>query len=243
MYEVRRKEGCPVTSKFKLGLSGNTLKIIAMLSMLIDHAGLYLFGDNVIMRTIGRISLPIFAYMIAEGCTYTKNRAKHLAMIAGLGIICQAVSVVMMGRWYMNILITFSLSIAIIYSIDALLEKGQPLVKAFAVLALAAIAFFVFALPRIFEDFVIDYKEFGVLLPVLLYYTKGRWRKLLGLTVMLLAMTAVSTRPTQWVCLAAVPLLALYNGKRGKMNLKYLFYIFYPTHLVLLYVIDEFLRH
>jgi hypothetical protein len=38
--------------------------------------------------------------------------------------------------------------------------------------------------------------------------------------------------------LAAVPLLALYNGKRGKYNLKYLFYIFYPTHLVAIYVIS-----
>ena len=232
-----------MASRLKIGLSGNALKIIAMLSMLIDHAGLYLFNDNLAMRTIGRISLPIFAYMIAEGCVYTKNRAKHLALIAGLGILCQAVSVLVMGSWYMNILITFSLSIATIYSIDTLLAKGQPFSKALAALALTAIAFTVLVLPHLCVDFAIDYKEFGVLLPVLLYYTKGRWQKLLGLAVVLLAMTVVSTRQTQWVALAAVPLLALYNGKRGKMNLKYLFYVFYPTHLVLLYAIDAFFRH
>ena len=178
--------------------------------------------------------------MIAEGCTYTKNRVKHLAMIAGLGAICQAVSAFVMGGWYMNILITFSLSIATVYAIDTLLTKRPPLYQAFAILTLTAVAFFTFVLPHLYAEFIIDYKEFGVLLPVLLYYTKGRWQKLFVLAVMLLAMTAVSTRPTQWVCLFTVPLLALYNGKRGKANLKYLFYVFYPTHLVLLFVIDEF---
>lgn len=58
------------------GLSNNALKIIAMLSMLIDHTGLMIFPEYKIFRIIGRLAFPIFAYMIAEGCFYTKKQKK-----------------------------------------------------------------------------------------------------------------------------------------------------------------------
>ena len=58
------------------GLSGNALKIIGAITMLIDHMGVVLFPGIAILRIIGRISFPIFAFMIAEGCRYTKNKLK-----------------------------------------------------------------------------------------------------------------------------------------------------------------------
>jgi len=56
------------------GLTNNQLKIIAMLAMLIDHVGMIIFPGIMALRYIGRIALPIFAYMIAEGCHYTRDR-------------------------------------------------------------------------------------------------------------------------------------------------------------------------
>ena len=56
------------------GLSGNALKIIAAISMVIDHVGLMFFPTLKILRIIGRLAYPIFAFMIAEGCYYTKNK-------------------------------------------------------------------------------------------------------------------------------------------------------------------------
>ncbi len=70
-------------------LNGNTLKFIACITMLIDHVGLILFPQFAIFRILGRISFPLFAFMIAEGCRYTKNKLKHFLMIFGLGILCQ----------------------------------------------------------------------------------------------------------------------------------------------------------
>ena len=61
--------------KFK-GLTNNQLKIIAMITMLIDHIGIVLFPQIKIFRIIGRFAFPIFAYMLAEGCTNTKNKKK-----------------------------------------------------------------------------------------------------------------------------------------------------------------------
>ena len=66
------------TKKPKFGLTNNQLKIIAMVSMALDHIGLLFFPDVMLFRALGRIAFPIFAYMIAEGCRYTKNRAKYL---------------------------------------------------------------------------------------------------------------------------------------------------------------------
>ena len=84
------------TKKRKFGLTNNQLKIIAMVSMLLDHVGLLFFPEEPIFRILGRIAFPIFAYMIAEGCRYTKNRAKYLGMIAGMGIVFQLVYLVAM---------------------------------------------------------------------------------------------------------------------------------------------------
>ena len=72
-------------------LSGNTLKIIAAVSMLIDHVGFLFFPNFIIFRILGRLALPIFAFMIAEGCRYTKNKLKYFLTIFILAAICQIV--------------------------------------------------------------------------------------------------------------------------------------------------------
>ena len=57
-------------------------------------------------------------------------------------------------------------------------------------------------------------------------------------TALMLALLSHSLEPRQWFSLLAIPLLMLYNGQRGKWKLKYLFYIFYPAHLGILYLIS-----
>ena len=60
-------------------ISGNQLKIIALVAMTWDHMGKQLFPQIGWLQIVGRLAFPIFAYMIAEGCAYTKNRKKYLA--------------------------------------------------------------------------------------------------------------------------------------------------------------------
>ena len=97
-------------------LNNNVLKIIAAISMLLDHIGLILFPSIEIFRILGRIAFPIFAFTIAEGAKYTRNKVKYFSMIFGLGTICQVVNYFFNeDKFYMGILITFSLSILLIY--------------------------------------------------------------------------------------------------------------------------------
>lgn len=72
-------------------MSANVLKMIALITMTIDHVGLMLLPDYEWMRAVGRIAFPIFAFMIAEGCRYTRDRKRYLSQIAILGIGMQIV--------------------------------------------------------------------------------------------------------------------------------------------------------
>ena len=229
--------------KPKFGLTNNQLKIIAMVSMLCDHVGLLFFPDHEIFRIIGRIAFPIFAYMIAEGCRYTKNRAKYLGMIAAMAIAFQAVYFVAMGSIYQGILVTFSLAIITIYSVDGILHAKKLWARLCCLLPLGFVAFFVFGLPHILvgTDFALDYGVWGILLPLIVYFMPSRPWQVGGATCLLLiravyyGLLANPTRPVQWWSLLVIPLLVLYNGKRGKAKMKYVFYIFYPAHIVILY--------
>ncbi len=229
--------------KIRIGLSGNQLKIIAMLTMLVDHIGVQLFPECIILRVIGRLSLPIFAYMIAEGCLHTRNRPKHLLLIALLGLGCQIVYYVAMRSLYMGILITFSLSIATIYSVDLFLKRKDVLSGIVMSVTLAVVVFSCIVAPVLWakHGFEVDYDLGGVLMPVLAYYAKSRIGKLACIGFALL-ITVYSLGAIQWYAFLALPLLALYNGTRGKWNLKYVFYVFYPAHLGLLYLISLWMK-
>jgi len=222
-------------------LSGNTLKIIALIAMTIDHVGFLLLPQYTILRVIGRISFPIFSFMIAEGCRYTKNRRKYLMLIGLLGVAFQLVYYFADRSLFQGIFVSFSLGISLIYAIDSFLKRKTIASALITILMIIAVLFVCLGLPNIlsYTDFRIDYGIFGVFLPVLVYFIPSRWGKLAGATVAIIGMSLMMGG-IQWYALIAVLLLSLYNGKRGKYKLKNLFYWYYPLHLIVIYFIDMF---
>ncbi len=212
-------------------LSGNALKLIAAFTMLIDHAGLLLFPEYDILRVIGRLSFPIYAFMIAEGCKYTRNRLRYFLSLFLLGSACQVVYFFFDGSLYFSVLITFSLSILMIYA----MQNFKRSKSVFGGLIFACAVAGVYALNRIFA---IDYGFWGCMLPVfaaLLHHTKyDSLSASIGMLGIGLVLLALSFDLLQFYALLALPLLWCYSGKRGKWNMKYFFYIFYPLHLVIL---------
>jgi hypothetical protein len=227
----------------KFGLTNNQLKIIAMISMLIDHIGVQIFPNVLILRIIGRLAFPIFAYMIAEGCLHTKNKARYLLIIFGLGFICQLVFYFFMGSLYQGILMTFSLSIICIYAIDYYLKNKNWKSLSLMLFTVIGISFISVILPIILKktDFEFDYTALGILLPVAIYFSKYKLLKLTFIAIISILLSSIYTS-YQLYSLLALPLLLLYNGERGKYKLKYMFYIFYPAHLVIVYFLSFFLR-
>ena len=213
-------------------LTSNQLKLLAMLTMTLDHIGVQMFPGALWLRIVGRLAFPIYAYMIAEGCAHTRNRRKYLLQMAGLALLCQLVYFFAMGSLFQCILVTFTLSILLIYACDT---GSRPLTA----LALLGMAFVTVALPRLLPgtDFAVDYGFFGVLVPVAAYLGETRRGKLLFTAGALVAL-AWSVGNIQWYSLAALLPLALYGGQRGKRRMKWLFYLYYPLHLAAIYGIS-----
>jgi hypothetical protein len=97
------------------------IKMLAALSMLLDHTGLILFPDVLWLRIVGRLAFPLYALCIAEGFAHTRSRGKYFLRILGLGLICQIGYALVSTDIYLGILLTFSLSIILMFFVDALL--------------------------------------------------------------------------------------------------------------------------
>ena len=218
------------------GFNANQLKILAMISMTLDHIGLLLLPKWMILRVLGRLAMPIYAYMIAEGCRHTRDRKRYFLRIAGMAALCQAVYFFAMGSVYMCILVTFSLSILLIGAIENYQKKRDRASQILAFASLLLVFFLCVALPELLPgtDFGIDYGIAGVLLPVLVYFGSEK-TKYLTAGLFLLGFGYGSV---QWFALAAVPLLGMYNGQKGDRNLGKWFYLYYPLHLVVLHGIS-----
>ncbi len=234
-------------------LSGNLLKIIAAISMTLDHIGVMLFPKIEIFRILGRFAFPIFAFFIAEGCRYTRNRARYLATLAGMAAIIQTVYYFAMGDTYMSIFVTFTLSVILIYLFDnckrvLMDEKGSVLLQACAIFAFL-LAFVGVYLLNVY--LTIDYGFLGCITPLcasLFSGAEGKWKfldsipcRVAATAFPLLGLALTFPFAWQWYSLLALPLLLLYNGKRGKYKMKYFFYIFYPVHMVIIYALSYLL--
>ncbi|MBQ7907140.1 MAG: hypothetical protein IJ309_04105 [Clostridia bacterium] len=225
-------------------LSGNMLKLIALVSMTIDHVGYHLYPSIEILRIIGRIAFPIFAYMVAEGCFYTRNKEKHLGLMWAVAVVCQVVMSIATGNLQMCIFVTFALSTSVIYVIDKAIEKKGWLQYLIASIVCVAVLVITAVLPSVIKSipFGVEYGIFGVLLPVAVRFTPTRPLKLASCAMMLIFLCLSTLWTIQWYCLIALIPLAFYSGKRGKLNLKYLFYIYYPAHIVVIMAIKLLIK-
>ena len=123
----------------RFGLTGNQLKLLAMITMTIDHIGVILLPQYRLLRIIGRLAMPIYAYMIAEGCHHTHDRKAYFLRLAGLALVCQLVYGMVDHSLYQCILVTFSLSVALICVIEYAQSRKTPVSVAIALVVLAAV--------------------------------------------------------------------------------------------------------
>lgn len=226
--------------KYKI-LSGSSLKIIAVISMLIDHIGVALtyeefaneilfslFGKNVslyfLLRTIGRVAFPIYCFLISEGFYYTKNRIKYGRDLLLFAFLSEVPYDLFSNRsfFYMNSQNVF-FTLFFGFLTLCIIEKDCKFIFKFL--------YFVFifgAFPFLKSDYGIK----GLLLIVLFYYFREN-----NLLKTILSFPFLSGGLRAFCSLLFIN---LYNGKRGAFNnkfAKYFFYVFYPVHLLVLYFI------
>ncbi len=216
-------------------MSAFVLKIIAVISMSFDHVGYLIFGNISFFNFIGRLAFPIFAFQISEGYIHTRNLKKYFLRLLLFAFISQVPFMlfhsIISTSFSLNIFFTLLLGLASIYIYDK--SKYKVLGIAVAIL-LGLIAnytncdygFYGVAIILIFYIFKnnILYADIFFILATLIRYlipaiNNGFYTIYLYLFI--------------FTCLPSL-FFAAYNGKKGK-NTKYLLYLFYPIHLLIIY--------
>lgn len=216
-------------------MSSFVLKIIAIITMFIDHIGYAIFGHFSFFNYIGRIAFPIFAFQISEGYIHTKNLKKYSFRLFIFALISQIPFMlfhsIISTDFYLNIFFTLLLGLACIYIYDKSKYKFIAILFSIVVALIA-------------EFSHCDYGFYGVAIILLFYIFKSNITK--ASIAFILATTIKYIIPIikygfyyQYLYLlicTLIPIIfiSLYNGKKGK-DTKYLLYLFYPVHLLLIY--------
>jgi len=223
-------------------MSTFALKMIAIITMLIDHIGAVLLSPDMqiywVFRGIGRLAFPIFVFLLVEGFYHTKDVKKYLIRMGVFALISEIpfdlafynIKSMKSILIHQNVFFTLFLGLLLITIMSKIEKKFEKqiivsnVLDALVVMAIGAIAFLLKT----------DYDIIGILMIVAFYLYRGN-RMLL--TLSLFVITGFLGND-MFLALATISMIfiGLYNGKKGR-NVKYLFYIFYPAHLLCLYFI------
>lgn len=241
------------------------LKLIAIIVMTIDHTGHmlgidYINGRNylsdtftydqyIMLRTIGRIAFPIFCYLIVEGFFYTRNVWKYSGRLLVFALISQIPFNLMQTREIYtpgcntNVFFTLFFGLLAVTVLDACIKaakkaKENPDYVTFSNGRYYAVGIiFAVAMMLVAETLKTDYDSLGVIIILLFYIFRGKPVRLF--ISLYLAIYYLSTNLEMYALYAFIPIL-LHNKKKGP-GLKYFFYVYYPLHITVLFLIWKFL--
>lgn len=213
-------------------MSAFTLKLIALITMIIDHVGAVFFPDVIWLRYIGRISMPIYAFLLSQGYRHTHDFKRYAIRMTIFAVMSEVPYDLLFHRTWLefgnqNILFTLLTGLFVMRLLDAS-AKNRNIFMFIGAIALALVPYFL----------GFDYGVYGVLVPVCFYlFQKYRGIDALAFSGLTYAKYLYDGNSVQlWAIGASIPIL-LYNGKPGALSLKYFFYIIYPAHLLLLFAI------
>lgn len=216
----------------KKNLTNFDLKLIAIITMAIDHIGAIIYNDIDIFRIIGRISFPLFAFLLVEGFKNSSNRLKYFLRLIIFAFITQPIYDYAFKSNTLNILFTFSLGFLLMMIIEfskKIIDKYNKGLESYLYKTVFYSLFYIlFSILAIFLN--VDYTVLGITTIFIFYLSPNI---LLSCILYFLSVVVLKTNDIQMYSIISFFFLYLYNGKRGR-NLKYFFYLYYPLHLLLL---------
>lgn len=242
----------------KNGICASTIKLIALVTMLIDHIGativLTMIGKHGVtgankafyyfLRGVGRLAFPLYIFLLLQGFEHTRNRVKYLSRLFAFALISEipfdlafmipkeaVKSGHIVESLYQNVFFTLCIGLIAIMLIDEVHRRYGYSNKATVLVLIIVIS------AALLGDIICcDYGLFGVLAIIVAY----KYRDNLVKQMIMICIVLALSNPVEAVALIDVILIRNYNGKKG-LNVKWLFYLFYPVHLLLLWGIMMFL--
>lgn len=232
-----------------------TLKIIALITMLCDHIGFAISSDipdllYYSMRGVGRIAMPLFCFMIAEGLFHTKDAKKYLMRLFVFAVaseipfdLCFFGSV--WDTTMQNVGFTLFFGLLGIFLFDMFSATND---KSLALLAFLTVGFLAIIART-------DYNFFGVYYILIFYLFRKKPKALAAAFCVGEVLSIVSTIIEQgsvgvsnlinFAAIISLVFILSYNGEKGGKNTKIeknLFYIFYPAHLLIIGLLEWLYR-
>lgn len=198
-------------------------KLVGIISMLVDHIGLFFFPQVIIFRLIGRLAFPVFAWSAAQGYIYTSNLKNYLKRLFVFALISQIpffliTNIEELNVKGFNIIFTLILGILLIYFFD---KKNYYF------------SFLIFA----FSYFIpVDYGVYGVLLVFFFWWFRNM--KIYSIFVQGLVSLVYYNFILIFATFATFGITMVLYFPKDKIKIKlpkYLFYWFYPIHLMIFY--------
>ena len=242
--------------KFKLETTSFLLHIIAMIFMLCDHIWGTIVSGNDWLTCIGRLAFPIFAFLTVEGYFHTKNFKKYMKRLLIFALITEipfnlAIGGNFLYPFHQNVLWTFLIALIAIYFLEKIKNKKIWLKILLGILII------------IFSSVLglltmVDYYHYGILTVLIFYFFRGKkWWNYLGQLICLWYINVemmggmyyeinllgkIVEISQQGLALFALIPIWLYKGQQGPYNktIKYIYYAFYPVHLLILAIIGFF---
>jgi hypothetical protein len=214
------------------------LKLVAIISMVIDHTAKIFFPNDMALAIIGRIAFPLFAYCLVVGCLYTRNFKNYILRLSVFALISQPFYVMAFHHTWEgfveNILVAniFFTLVAGVLAVNALMNIKKNWWMLLIVVTM--------------EIFIgLDYGFYGVGLMMLFYLFRNN-NALSAITTTIWAAGGMGLGDflyvgpigldLQFFAILALPLVYIHTKFNPKIN-KYLFYAFYPAHFMMLFVV------
>ena len=247
------------------GMTSASLKLIAILTMFIDHIGASLLewyivylpagslksslrDVDMVLRCIGRLAFPLFIFLMVEGFFYTRSRAKYFGRLLLFAAISEfpfdlafflRVSDIQKNLWWrldhQNVFFTLAIGFLAMWAMETLRPKEWEGKILEGILRIALCALAAYAACRLAKWLHTDYSWKGVLAMELAYLIRLWGRPDLEIFAILAALLFSSFM--EITAIADYLLLKAYHGEKGKSWNRWFFYVFYPGHLLLLGVI------
>ena len=251
---------------------GFTLKMIAVVTMLIDHAAIAFLADTwgeksfsdplytfyFVLRLIGRFAFPLFCFLLVEGFFHTRSRLKYAIRLAVFALLSEVpfdlalssrdmkVTDRLLNWKQQNVFFTLLLGFLVIWAIEWWMQpwvKNKKAPKTFGEISKFFLPMLGFILVGAVAAFAIrsDYKLSGVVAIVFIYFAHGEAHPGMNMIRSGLILAIAGGAYTELIVPAGYPLTEFYSEKRGR-NWKWFFYLFYPAHLLLLYLLQAALQ-